>query len=316
MRFVIRSSRWEDKKDLQRLTSFFPLSNLSKEEKEIESKLNLSERSFKKTLPIEERCFLFVLEDLKTNRVIGCSQILGSSFSENHFYFKKEKDLLKIVQRKEALVQLGGLILDPSYRKSRERLGQQLSLLRFLYMALQEKEAWTPFLEVSFTAPLKEGNQGSLFWESLGEKILNKSYKEMIEMYQKRKQISFPMPWEVKVSSLSSEVQSILENVHPETASAYRGLLKLGFKKTGYHHFLDGGFSLEGEWKQTPWLKNSKRLLWKEGEGQDSFLFAQEAGGNFQGGRIQGEVRGEEFLSSSSPPFKKDSLLLTPFPLK
>ena len=267
MRFLIRSARTEDKEQLQKLAETFPLCSLPKNPSDIQRKIRLSGLSFSGAVPFQERVYLFVLEDRMSGRLAGSGQILARYAGERHPYFVLDEGdsslCLKFVR--SGAVQVGGLVLLPEFRRSPEKLGRQIGAVRFLYM-LHEPEIWPKEVEVSLTAPLKDKNRVSPFWSAVGEGALSLDYQTAVELY--RKDFSaflsrIPVKMKIDLKSLPDGAARAVRDIHPETLSLYRGLLKLGFKKTAYRHFLDGGITLKARLRDIPYFARGKKAPWR-----------------------------------------------------
>ena len=152
----------------------------------LENKIQISKESFKQNLPKAERNYLFVLEDRKSKKVIGSSQIL-SYFGEHRSlcYFLKTKGKEKFLQLGRIKIgrhQVGGLILHPDYRRSPDNFGLQISAARFLYIKTFSKE-FSELIEVSLTAPVHKGQ--NYFWRETGSKYLQMNYLSALKIFQK-----------------------------------------------------------------------------------------------------------------------------------
>lgn len=283
MRFLIRSADLTDKKDLLELARCFPLCSLPQSKPKLEKKIQISKKSFDHSLPKEKRNYLFVLEDRKEKKVIGSSQILSYFGKDKSLYYvlikKKDYHHLKLVQLPKGKHHIGGLILHPKYRKSKEGLGAQISLARFLYIKNFPKE-FSQLIDVSLTSPIEKGKNS--FWEETGKKILRKNYSSALKAFQKdRFQFLslFPKNLKIPLDSLSLQAKSYLREIHPQSLSVYKGLLKIGFYKTNFHHIVDGGVYLEASWKKLVFLKHTKKLILQKSsriKNPFSYLIAQQ----------------------------------------
>ena len=282
MRYFIRPADFKDIPDLLSLTRFFPLCSLPSNRFQLEKKIQSSKNSFNKKLKPFQRNYIFVLEDKKKSRIVGSSQILsyfGPKRSLCYFLEKKQGSaFLKIKAIKKGRHQIGGLILHPLYRKSKEFLGLQISLARFLYIKSFPQD-FSKTIEVSLTAPIQTSNNP--FWKETGRPILKKNYSSALTSFQKNRTAflkAFPKNLKIEIKKLSSQAQKCLNTVHPQTLPAYNGLLKRGFQQSRYYHLLDGGIYLTAKWNELPFLKPSQKLKLKfqnsvKGEG---YLIAQQ----------------------------------------
>ena len=307
MKFRIRSTKKGDEEQLKKVSEAFHLCNLPKDISEIQKKIQQSEQSFSGILPFQKRVFLFVLEEIQTEMFVGASQILAYYANQKHPYFiiDQKTSSLRLHYTKNDSLQLGGLVLLPEFRRGAEKLGRQIGAIRFLYM-LEEPSIWPNEIEVSLTAPLKDDDTGSEFWDAVGKKIFSLNYQEISELYQKDfpgflSQI--PKNMNLDLKCLPSGARRAVEEIHPETLSLYHGLLKLGFKETPLRHFMDGGISLIAKRKDVPFIAQGKRVLVETGHPAHPhpWLWGQQTEGVFIGGVIEGELNGEGTFISKEP---------------
>ena len=292
---------------LQQLAGNFPLSSLPDDKNRLEELIERSWLSFKGGLPQEQRRLLFVLE--VEGQIIGSSQILSYQ-EQNHSYFllcrtEKEETVLQLSEDKKGRTQLGGLILNPQYRRHPEKWGRQIGLFRFLYMA-EYPEAFTETIEVSLTAPLQKKGNESLFWNCMNFSKLPKDYKSALQLYKTKPSLffsRFPKTLTFPLKNLPEKLRDSLASIHSETLPAYRGLLKLGFKKTSRHHILDGGIFLEAKKRNLSILNQSRQVLLKQGQPTKTeiYLWGRENSKGFSGSSIKGELKGDVLISDNLP---------------
>ena len=133
--YILRSANIHDLDDLYDLSQLMLFINLPPDKEIIKSKIESSLRSFTKpSKRLWENYYLFVLEDLKTDRIVGASMIHAQHGTEDepHYYFsvsqenKFSKSLntgfihgtLKLGLDTNGPTEIGGLILDPEFRKN------------------------------------------------------------------------------------------------------------------------------------------------------------------------------------------------------
>lgn len=295
MSYLIRSAQEKDFLELLRLSQTFPLSNLPRTKKLLKEKIHISGQSFKRTLTAKKRNYLFVLEDKKTNKLAGTSQIL-SFFGENRSYCyrleKKPKAHLKFTQMKRGRNQLGGLVLDSKYRSSPEKLGFQIAACRFLYIQIYPKD-FSKTLEVCLTAPFQ--NKNNPFWKDTMERHSKINYLKASKLYREKLDEfvnMFPKNLKIPLSKLSPLAQFCLSHVHPKTQPVYKGLIQRGFKPSSYHHLLDGGMYLESQ--RAELLKKSRffNLKFSSSIKGEPVLIAQETKKGFFCLKIKAEKQG------------------------
>ena len=300
--FILREANFKDKKDLLGLAQHFPLCSLPKGLVELKKKIQISQESFSQKRPIKKRNYLFVLEDKRNRKVIGSSQILPYFGESLCYHLKKNKKHLALGWIPKGCQQIGGLILDPKYRKSKHLLGLQIGAVRFLYMRSFPKK-FSDTLEVSLTAPIQ--NERNFFWEETGLKTLKLSYPEAFKIFQENRFhffSLFPKRLQFDLQNLSPKARKCLTKVHPQTEPVYKGLLKRGFQKTKYYHVLDGGVYLSAEWKKLPFLKTIKKTFIKKAKkisGSQFFLICQQTKKGFISCLISGKWEKGKLLTGN-----------------
>ena len=315
MEFLMREALMKDSSQLKELAGHFYLGSLSADLKDIEDKIKISQDSFKKKIPIENRNFLFVLEDLAQRKIIGSSQIL-SAFGKNNspcFLLIEEdgKKYLKLTKNRTGKHQMGGLILHFNYRHAKERLGLLLGGIRFLYIN-SYPEDFSKILEVNLTPPFKIKERYSAFWEEVGRKYIDEDVITGLDLYRKEKIdffSRFPKNLKISLESLSREAKQCLQSVHSETQPAYEALLKLGFYKTNKYHFIDGGLFLESEVSKISLISQTQKVVLKTRDSKadpkaDSlYLVGQETSMGFIGSFIKGFLEGDDFYFKEEASF-------------
>ena len=317
MRFFIRPADFKDKEDLLALSRLFPLGSLPRQSSQLEEKILISQKSFKQKGPKEKRLYLFVLEDTKQKKIIGSSQILPrfDPASSLRYSLKQQggKVYLKLKSNQRGRNQIGGLILHPDFRKSKERLGLQIGLVRFLYIKTFSQE-FSPLIEVSLTAPIK--NNSNPFWRETGEKYLKISYQEALDYFRKDRAgffSLFPKNLKIPLSQLSPSAKSCMKQIHPQTAPVYKGLLKRGFKPTKHYHVLDGGIYLSAYWEKLPFLKQTKEFFLKKSKEikVSRFFLSQQTEKGFFCAPSPAQIKGSNLLIPYIPKeFEKNKPVL------
>jgi arginine N-succinyltransferase len=191
--FLIRDATEADLPDLRRLAHSFNTVNLPDDEGELRQIVDMAERSFAGRIrkPFE-REYTFVMEDTETEAVIGTSQIIAQHgtreaphiyldvLEEEHYsetidrHFRHK--VLRIGFDYEGPSEIGGLVLDSSYRGRPGKLGKQLSFVRFTFMAMH-RERFRDVVLAELLPPLGEGGRSSL-WEALGRRFTGMDYRE------------------------------------------------------------------------------------------------------------------------------------------
>ncbi|MFS4459039.1 arginine N-succinyltransferase [Bdellovibrio sp. HCB2-146] len=257
MSFIIRSVRHDDLSQLVDLAKQFNLLNLPGDKKVISAKIDRSEQSFAGKLPKHQAEYLFVLEDVEEKQVVGSSLVLAKHGSDEvpHSYFKILKrdhfsqdlgigfihQVLRFQLDFDGPTEIGGLLVDKTYRRRPEKLGKQISLARFLYMGLYPDRFENRVL-CELTPPLTEEGR-SEFWESLGRRFTGLPYQEADLLSQSHKEFIeslFPQE-DIYLCLLDAKARLVLGRVGEATKPAQHLLESIGFSYLDEVDPFDGG---------------------------------------------------------------------------
>jgi arginine N-succinyltransferase len=272
MSFIVRNIKEDDFEDLLSLAKQFNLLNLPAEPKILKKKIQTSLKSFAGKLEKDESEYLFVLEDTEASRVIGTSLILAKHGTPKypHYFFqileKKRQssnlgvgfihNVLRLGEDTNGPTEVGGLMLDRSYRRRPEKLGRILSLSRFLYMGILPQRFETEIL-CELSPPLTEEGR-SEFWEALGRRFTGMSYTEADRLSQMHKgfiKSLFP-EGDIYLCLLEASARVVVGDVAEETRGARHLLEKIGFKYRNEVDPFDGGPHYSSKLKDVTLIKN------------------------------------------------------------
>ncbi len=256
--FILRSVRHEDLKDLFKLSKMMVFINLPADEDMIKSKITSSMRSFNNpSAELFKNYYIFVLEDKSTNEILGVSMIHAQHGTEDepHFYLSVGQEskfsqtintgfvhgTLKLGLDTNGPTEIGGLILNPEYRGHKEKLGKQLSYVRFLYMA-KNIERFKTMIHSELMPPF-DRNGNSPLWEAIGRKFLNMNYVEADILSRSNKEFILSLfPSEnIYQTLLPLDAREAIGKVGKETEPVKRMLESIGFKYTYEVDPFDGG---------------------------------------------------------------------------
>lgn len=219
--------------------------------------------------------FMFVLEDIESGTPLGSCQVvsrMGGPGQPNLSYQLAKKEMFstdlqsgtthvvaKLHLDESAPTEVGGLILQPSMRSHRQRLGRFLSYIRFHFIGLYP-ELFADRVLAEMMAPISHDGQNP-FWEYFGRRFINLSYPEADRFCQHSKEfmLSLLPREEIYLTLLPAEARNAVGQVSPETVPARRMLEKLGFK---YHNRIDpfdGGPHLEAKTSEIEIVKKTTR---------------------------------------------------------
>ncbi len=257
--------RSADLKDLENihqlaLSSGIGVTSLSKDLKVLQERLQRSTASFKKlvTKPHSE-FYLFVIEDLNTNKVVGTSAVEAMTGHDvplysyklsnrtricNSLKLRTDYEVLYMVNDNQNSSELCTLYLDEHYRQ--KDYSALLARGRFLYMANFPQRFAN--LIIAEMRGMCDVNGNSPFWDAIGSHFFNMSFAEAdrLTLSTNKQFIADLMPRNpVYVKLLSKEAQQVIGQPHTSTIPAMRILNRDGFRYNNYVDIFDAGPTLE-----------------------------------------------------------------------
>lgn len=255
--FLLRDAQMNDLDGLLQLANVLDTVNLPADEKTLADTIEHSVRSFTGEIKNPfKRIYLFVLEDPRTNEVIGTSLVIAqhgtrqaphvfmdvderehySQMLDRHFRHK----VLRIGYNYSGHTEIGGLVVQPQFR-GLHKPGKQLSFVRFLYVAMH-RENFRERVIAELMPPLLPGGRSTM-WEAFGAKVTGLTYPQADKLSRQGKEFIkelFP-PGEIYVELLPRDVQDVIETVGPETQPVLKMLSDIGFQYDERIDPFDGG---------------------------------------------------------------------------
>ena len=282
MSFILRGIESKDLVDLENLAKQFVLLNLPADKKVLSEKIETSVASFAGELPPEKSEYLFVAEDAESGLIVGSSQVIAKHGTEEcpHLSLKVlQKDLmsqelgigfvhtiLRFHHEENGPTEIGGLLVDRSYRRRPEKVGKQISLIRFLFMGMQPGLFQKNVL-CELTPPLTEEGR-SEFWEAFGRRFTGLPYQEADQMSQVNKEFVkelFPEE-DIYLSLLDSKARLVLGRVGDSTRPAQHLLESIGFEYLKEVDPFDGGPHYGASLQDISLVKNKKTATLSKGQ--------------------------------------------------
>lgn len=301
MGFLLRSVRESDYRDLRSLGRELNTVNLPSEPRALKGIIRRSRNSFRgdyKQDPGKAQ-FLFVVEDTANHRVVGTSKILACHGTPQspHVFFEVLQEkvasktlgvnfLRKFYRLKtdvRGYTEIGGLVLNRRYRGKGEKLGKQLSLIRFMYM--RAHPTWFKRRVIAeLLPPLHQGRPSTLY-SFYGFNLTRIPYHQADLLSFRNKEFIlklFPKA-DLYYDILPPEVQNDIEHTGPGSEVARRLLTQIGFRYARQVDPFDGGpyftavMNKIGVYRRTRTIKyfgegksalRNRYLIFKEGEGE------------------------------------------------
>src|ERR1700674_3314183 len=191
--FLIRQAGPQDHRQILQLARQLDSINLPTDSGELADALDRSAKSFAGNIRRHANTsYIFCAEDLRKDRVVAASMIIGKhgTPASPHYYFEMDTDerysqslhrmfrhpFLRLRYSMDGPSELGGLIVDAALRGHPERIGKQISWVRFLYIA-RHRGRFERKLIAEMLAPATP-NRGNRFWDYYGGLVTGLSYRE------------------------------------------------------------------------------------------------------------------------------------------
>lgn len=248
-------------KDLSALEEFAQipgLINLPNDADLLREKILNSIEAFKGKLKNKSDCkYWFIAEDVATGKVVGTSMIAAQHGTARspHFYFdvgveKKYSNTintgflhgtLELKYDTDGPSEIGGLVVNPEFRNSQERIGRQASFVRFLFLGLNPNRFKSKVI-AELLPPLNKKGQSPL-WEAIGRRFTNMDYWEADQLCQKDKEfiLSLFPTFKIYTTFFSAEARNAIGKVGKDTEPVFHMLTRIGFQYVNQVDPFDGG---------------------------------------------------------------------------
>jgi arginine N-succinyltransferase len=201
--------------------------------------------------------FMFVIEEVNTEGCIGTSQVISQMGGPGHpnvcfkletrekyaedLKFGAKHTIARVYLDESGPSELGGLIMQPSFRGHKQKLGRFVALVRFHFIGLHRKMFRSTIL-AEMMAPITAKGE-SLVWDTLGRRFIPLSYDEADRFCQySRAFMTDLLPeGDIHLSLLPPQARAQIGEVGPDTLPARRMLERLGFRYEGFVDPFDGG---------------------------------------------------------------------------
>ncbi|MAE94185.1 MAG: arginine N-succinyltransferase [Deltaproteobacteria bacterium] len=255
---ILRPVEAADLPDLVELAGQLDSMNLPRDPDFLEARISLSLRSFTGELgDPTEAVYQFVLEDREAGRCVGTSLILAKHGRPGAPYYwlevsteeRRSAELevrfvhqkLQLRSTEDGPSEVGGLILDPTYRSHPQRCGKALSIVRFAYIGAH-REAFEREVIAEMLSPF-EASGRNLLWDAFGARFTGVPYRHADHLSAHSKQFIadlFPRD-PVYATLFPDDVQKAIGQPNETAKAAVRILEKVGFHPLNQVDPFDGG---------------------------------------------------------------------------
>jgi arginine N-succinyltransferase len=266
--------------------------------------------SFAGSIAPARRDYVFVMEDLERQMIVGVCAIKGAVGLDEPFYNYRIGTLvhsskeLGVFTRMDTLylsndltgtAELCSLFLHPDYRQGSN--GKLLSKSRFMFMA--QHPGLFPEKAIAEMRGYQDANGKSPFWDSLGQHFFQMDFERADELTAQGKKsfIAELMPRQpLYVAYLTREAQDVIGKVHRATAPARRLLEQEGMHYEGYVDIFDAGPVLQARVIELRGLRESALLTLADGvqTGEELLLVANTGMKDFRVIAVPGEAQDEQ----------------------
>jgi arginine N-succinyltransferase len=256
--FLLREARPTDRRRLLKLAQELDSINLPGDSAELSEMLERTARSFRGRVASRVRAvYIFCAEEIATRAIVGASMIIAKHGTPQspHYYLEIGSDerystrlrkmfrhtYLRLRYSMDGPTEVGGLIVTRPMRHRPERIGKQLSWVRFLYIA-RHLRRFEPQVLAEMMPPTV-GDQGNVFWDHYGRKVTGLSFRDAdrLSMHDKEFIRALFPDSPLYTFLLPDEVRASIGAVGEETRGAVRLLEQAGMKFLNHVDPFDGG---------------------------------------------------------------------------
>ena len=255
---ILRPVRGGDLVDLVSLAGQLDSVNLPSDRDFIARRIERSERSFAGRMEDpSDAIFMFALEDTRERATVGSSMILSKVGRPGAPYYwlevsteeRRSAELghrfvhtkLRLRWTEDGPTEVGGLILDPAYRRHPSRCGKALSIVRFAFIGAH-RERFQPQVIAEMLSPFDAPGRNRL-WDAFGARFTGLTYREADRLSGRSKQFIadlFPLD-PVYVTLFPDDVQKMIGQTNETAKAAVRILEQVGFQPLNQVDPFDGG---------------------------------------------------------------------------
>lgn len=216
--------------------------------------------------------YLFVMEDLANERVVGACGVVSKVGGFQPFYgyridkvlfeskdikVRKEVPILNLTTEHDGPCEIGSLFLHPDYRG--EGNGRFLQLVRFLFIA--ERPECFESTVVSEIRGVLDDQGRSPFWDGLGRHFFGIDFAEADRLsVVNKKFIAELMPRHpIYIPLLPQDAQEVIGKPHKDSARAVQNLMAEGFAYSPMVDIFDAGPVMSCARDEIRTVKQSRR---------------------------------------------------------
>ena len=252
--------------------------NLPYDKKQLKTFINISTASFANKIKSKQRGrFLFVAENTRTGKVVGCAAIFSQHGTQQrpHLYFQIHEEILKsnylgktvhrrfmtLEKKKNGPTEMCSLVVLPRYRRTKDRVGTLLTFARYLYIWKHPERFKKEFLS-ELNGVIRKKDQGNDLWDALGGHLTGLDYHtaDRLSVHSKEFVLSLYPKTKFYIDLLPYKAQRVIGQVGKESEGAKRLLQEMGFYDLNQCCPFDGGPHYGAHWNDIKVLKKIKKV--------------------------------------------------------
>jgi arginine N-succinyltransferase len=315
--FLIREARPGDHARLLDLARELDSINLPSSPVELRNAIKRSVASFRGKVPDRTGAvYIFCAEEIVTKRIVAASMIIGKHGTPEapHYYLEMDSDeryshtlrkkfrhsYVRLRYSMDGPTEIGGLIVNHAMRGHPERVGKQISWVRFLYIAKHRAQFEARVL-AEMLAPMLE-DHGNVFWDNFGRSVTELSFREADELSTRDKEFIRALFPETPLYTflLPEKVRKSLGAVGENTRGAVRLLEQAGMRFLNHIDPFDGGPYYGAAIDELQPVMDFRNCIASAGEPAAervrTYLVACEGRRGFRAVRAEAEIDGNKLL--------------------
>lgn len=256
--FLIREARLDDHPRILKLARELDSINLPTGAAELRDALARSAMSFRNRIKDRTRaCYIFCAEQVPSGRIAGASMIIGKHGTPEspHYYLEVDSEeryshtlrrmfrhtYLRLRYSMDGPTELAGLIVTAPMRQHPEKIGKQLSWVRFLYIAKHHARFESRVL--SEMLPQFGPDYRNEFWDHYGREVTGLTFREADQLSNHDKEFIRTLFPDAPLYTflLPEKVRESLGRAGDSTRGAIRLLEQAGMKFLNHIDPFDAG---------------------------------------------------------------------------
>lgn len=255
--FVIRPARLEDLEWFHSISHMVGVgfTSIQHDREYLQKRLTIVDKSFKEKIPVHERVYLFVRENLPQREIVGlCGIDVDIGHKESFYNYQISTvtqsnkklniymvhTLLNVVNNFQKASEIITFWVHPDHRG--QDISRSLSFSRFLFVA-QFKQLFGEEIIAEMRGVVDEHGKSS-FWEALGKNFFGMEFKRAdgLTVTAGKQFIADLISREpVYLDLLPLDAQKVVGVEHPDASPARHLLESQGFKFNNHIDIFDGG---------------------------------------------------------------------------